>query len=99
MIVTFRQTGGIAGVRRGCLLDTSAMGEIEAHRLIELVQGAGILKRKSTKQLGSAQDVFEYLIRITDGRLTCSAHFDDTTLPDSYRDLLKLLQEKSPMEP
>jgi hypothetical protein len=76
------------------------MGEEMAHKLIQLVNDSGILAQKSIEQLGSAHDVFEYLIRVRDGEMAGSAHFDDTTLAKPYRQLVQwLLERSSPVEP
>ena len=43
MKVSFRQSGGYAGLLRGCELDTAAMESAEAHKLKQLVNNSRVL--------------------------------------------------------
>jgi hypothetical protein len=91
MKVKFSQSGGYAGLRRGCELDTNSLPADQAAKLQSLVEQSGILEAKSG-HAPHARDLFNYDITVetTQGDRTVS--FDDLSLPEGVEPLLEYLQ-------
>lgn len=91
MKIKFRQSGGYAGLRMGCELDTNVLSIDEAAQLESLVKTSGILKAKSDRSENTA-DLINYEITIETKEGTHQVTFDDLTLPESVVPLLDYLQ-------
>ncbi|MBW4633028.1 MAG: hypothetical protein KME30_14360 [Iphinoe sp. HA4291-MV1] len=102
MKVKFSQSGGYAGLRRGCELDTDSLPGDEAAKLQSLVEQSGILQAES-QHAPHARDLFNYNITVetsegdTYGNPS-SVHtvsFDDLSRPEGAEPLLKYLQSRA----
>jgi hypothetical protein len=91
MKVSFRQSGGFAGLVRGVDLDTSKMDTDDAAELEKLVAASDIQGHTSRRKQ-AARDLVQYEISIDHAaRLT----FDDHTIPTDVQPLLKYLRARS----
>jgi Emfourin len=98
MKVAFLQSGGFAGLLRGCELDTAELPAAEAVKLRAMVEASGLRAGKSAPPPG-ARDLIGYEIRIEtdDGELT--AAFDDASVPAEAEPLLAYLRKRSTPRP
>jgi len=94
MKINFRQSGGYAGLRMGCELDTNLLPQDESAKLESLVETSGILQAKSTRSENTA-DLINYEIAIETKEGKHQVTFDDLTLPESVVPLLDYLQSKA----
>lgn len=94
MKIKFRQSGGYAGLIRGCELDTNLLPPDEAAQLESLVKKSGILQAKSVHSENAA-DLINYKITIQTQKDIYQVTFDDLTLPENVLPLLDYLQSKS----
>ncbi|NER24227.1 MAG: hypothetical protein F6J86_12900 [Symploca sp. SIO1B1] len=94
MKITFRQSGGFAGLVRGCDLDTDSLNSNEAEQLETLVQQSKIMQTQSSST-PQANDLrsYQFLIEAPVGKYQVS--FDDMSLPEDVRPLLKYLQNRA----
>ena len=98
MKIKFRQSGGYAGLRMGCDLDTDLLSTAESTKLASLVKASGISQLKSTHSKNTA-DVISYQITIETNDGTHQITFDDLTLPESVIPLLDYLQNQAQVLP
>lgn len=67
MQISFIQSGGVAGLSRGCNLDTSTLPRAEAETLAELVRGLEAdppAEAPGPRPGGARPDAASYLIRV-----------------------------------
>jgi hypothetical protein len=96
MKITFRQSGGFAGMLRGAELDAQALDPKETAELKRLLnEDAGTQSRG----VGKARDLHQYEITLEDGSQKRTLQFDDSQVPDALRPLLKTLKQKSKPQP
>jgi hypothetical protein len=98
MKIKFRQSGGYAGLRMGCDLDTDLLSTAESSKLESLVKASGISQSKSSHSKNTA-DVISYQITIETKDGTHQMTFDDLTLPESVIPLLDYLQNQAQVLP
>ncbi len=91
MKVKFSQSGGYAGLRRGCELDTDSLPADEAAKLQSLVEQSGILQAES-RHAPHARDLFNYNITVETDEGAPTVSFDDLSLPENAQPLLEYLQ-------
>jgi hypothetical protein len=94
MNISFRQSGGFAGLVLGCDLDTRSMARGDAEELQRLVRQAA-LENAGTKTSSTGADLTRYEIILTDNGRTTKVVFDDTTMPDNVRPLVEFLTGRS----
>ncbi len=99
MKVTFRETGGVAGLTRGIELDTSSLPPADAKHLEQLVLALRDRPRR-TLDTSNARDLTNYDITIHDAGVTHHLSFNDMTLSEDAQPLINLLQRQSrPVNP
>ena len=98
MKITFRQSGGYAGLIKGCELDTDELPANEATAIKGWVKSSGILVLKSAHSK-AARDVFNYSIAIETSEGAHHVEVDDTTVPESLRPLLNYLRKRAEPRP
>ncbi len=99
MVVRFTQSGGYAGLLKGCELDTKALPPEEAKKLQDLV-AASALPSSGEFLSNSSRDLRQYEISIEDGKHRTSIVFDEESLPQSAKPLISYLTKCSkPMAP
>lgn len=94
MKIKFRQSGGFAGVLRGCDLDTASLPPQEARELEQLVHAAGLSQSSQTLSPGS-RDRLQYDIELKQNGDVGKVQFDDGSVPQNFRPLLQYLKKKS----
>jgi hypothetical protein len=94
MKIKFRQSGGYAGLRMGCDLDTKLLSPEAATQLESLVNTSGILQANSGRSENAA-DLISYEIEIETNQGTHQVTFDDLTLPENVLPLLDHLQSQA----
>lgn len=94
MKIRFREAGGVAGLSRGCDIDTASLPVDEAREVVELVERAAL---KETHREGpeGARDLTGYEIVIEDEQSEVIVRFDDATVPASADGLLAYLQGRA----
>jgi hypothetical protein len=90
MTITFRQSGGLMGLIRGCTIDTATLATAERSRVEALVE-ASTLTASVSLQSPTARDRRQYEITIE--RTEASVHVvcDDACLPEPARPLVAYL--------
>ena len=94
MRVQFRETGGFAGLSRGCDLDADKLSGDDKSELVSLVKDSKPLLAKTSPNQ-QVRDALAYEIVIEEGKDRLDAAFDDTTLPKGILPLLDFLKKKS----
>lgn len=94
MKVTFRQSGGYAGLIVGCELDTDSLPADEAATLQSLVEESGILQAKGG-YAPQGRDLLQYEITIETSEGVHRVLLDDTTIPESAVPLIEYLQSRA----
>lgn len=94
MKVHFQQSGGFAGMMRGCTLDTDAMDPGEAGTLEALVRQSSI-RGMTTAQDPGARDVFAYEIDIEAEGETHHLTVDELSLTPEVVPLLEFLRTRA----
>jgi len=90
MKVRFLQSGGFAGMVRGCELDSAALAPELARELEQLVGQSQITPGEYLSE--TARDLQQYEITIENGG-SVSVVFDDANIPASARPLLNFLKK------
>ena len=98
MKITFLQSGGFAGMLKGCTIDTIDLAADQRQELESLVAASGF--SESFEQFSSAgRDLRQYEIVIeqhaTVQRIVC----DDRSVPDAARPLLAFLVARARPQP
>ena len=94
MKVRFTQSGGFAGLVKGCEVDTTTLSPQNAKELEQLVKAAAI--SGSGEFLSrSGRDLQQYEITIEDGNRKASVIFDDQSVPQSVKPLVGYLKKCS----
>ncbi len=94
MKISFRESGGFAGLIRGCEIDTKQLSNQEAAQLESLVTHSGIFQHQG-KATPNARDVFNYEVVVETDKETHRASFNDMNLPESAIPLLEYLQARA----
>jgi len=98
MRILFTQSGGFAGLVRGCRIDTASLPPDERRSVEALVDASGITGDR-TAHSESARDLRHYEIRIERPGETARLCCDDDCIPDAARQLLAELLTRSRPEP
>jgi Emfourin len=99
MRVRFQQSGGYAGLLRGCEFDTESLPPREARVLRSLVKKSNIKgnQRLITKD---ARDLRTYSITVEINKESNNVSFDEMTVPKEVRELLNFLEARAnPQKP
>jgi hypothetical protein len=99
MRITFTQSGGFAGLVKGCRIDTAALGPEERRELEALVEGSG-LEASGERFAETGRDLRHYEITIEREagpavRLTC----DEQSLPAAAAPLVHWLATRARPQP
>jgi hypothetical protein len=92
MRVRFDQSGGYAGLIKGCEIDTTTLPPEKAKEIEQLVKQSGTLTSGNFLS-DSSRDLQQYEITIEDGPVKTSAVFDDKTVPHSAKPLIGFLKK------
>ncbi|HQZ18668.1 MAG TPA: hypothetical protein PLD86_17480 [Vicinamibacteria bacterium] len=92
--IRYVQSGGFAGLIRGCTLDAAALGPTAAAVLKRLVKAAPLAKLKTARTQGAA-DLLLHDFAIETDAGTFHLTFDDLTLPKALKPLVAFLARRS----
>ena len=97
--IRYVQSGGFAGLIRGCVLDAASLAPTAAAVLKRLVEAVLLAKVTTARTQGAADlRVHDFAIETDAGTLHLS--FDDLTLPQALKPLVTFLARRSkPMPP
>jgi hypothetical protein len=98
MKVTYRQTGGFAGLVLGYELDTDTLKPEEAKAFKALLESANLGKLK-TKRAPKARDLTGYEITIEDKGTKKTIRLNDMSLSKESEGLIEYLQKRSKAVP
>jgi Emfourin len=94
MKIHFVQSGGVTGLIKECVLDTTTMGADERTRLEELVRESGLPQAKSGEALSDVgRDYEQYEITLEDGDRRVALVHDRSTLPQAIKPLVGFLKK------
>ena len=88
------QSGGYAGLLKGCELDTKTFPPETAKELEQLVEASAI-PASGEFLSDSSRDLHQYEITIEDGGSKTSVVFDDESIPQSAKQLIGYLKKCS----
>jgi hypothetical protein len=98
MKLTFRQSGGFAGLIRGCEIDTDTLSPDEAASLQKMVRQSGILE--TTKRSNpDARDLMGYEVIVETVEGTFQVSFDELGIPKKAILLLEFLSARAEPRP
>lgn len=97
MKVTFTQSGGFAGLVRGCEVSPADLPADQGEELAQLVAAAKFDEPRTKNP--NARDQFQYDLEVKDGRTTQKYTFTDSTLPPSVGPLIAFLRQRSGPKP
>lgn len=92
--LTFVQSGGFVSVLKKFEKQFSDMSQAEAAELEKLLRESGLATAKSAQHESGGADMFTYDFTYNDGKESHHVVYDDGTLPNSYRPLVKYLSTK-----
>jgi hypothetical protein len=96
MKITYRQTGGFAGLSKSCKLDTRTLDVAEQAAVQALVDKSGILKHRSVHRTSPmARDTFNYRIIIENEDGKHDWELDDLTVGEEHLPLITFLRAKA----
>ena len=101
MKVRYRESGGFAGLSRGCEVDSASLPGEDARRLAALVEQAAP-DDVAAPSPPEARDLLGYEIVIESEARRTVLRFDDATIPERADPLLAWLQERArplPLKP
>lgn len=94
MRVTFVQSGGVVGARRGCELDSSQLSRDEARELESLVTESQFVA-SGDHRTPAGRDLRLYEIHVENSGKTVRVTYDDLTLPERARPLVGFLRRRA----
>jgi hypothetical protein len=98
MKLTFRQSGGFAGLTRGCELDTADLPATQAAKVQKLVEVSGVRAQRHPSPSG-LPDVTTFRIRIEDESGNHEVVLEDATLSPKASALVEFFQKRSKPRP
>ena len=93
--IRFRQTGGFAGLVRGCDVDLEAMTPKQHAEVERLIASSGLATTPATKSKAKGRDLMQYEITIESASGTTRADLTDLDLDDKLEPLMAFLQKRS----
>ncbi len=94
MRIRFRQTGGFAGLARGCDLDAAALPPAEATELARLLAAARLDAVKPAAARGADRRQYDLVVERA-GAPALAICFDDGALTDELAALVAFLRRRS----
>ena len=91
MLITFMQSGGFAGLVKGCRIDTVALEREERAAVEGLVEAAGWTE--SWQRFSDGRDRWQFEITIDRDAVCVHVVCDDSCLPPVARPLVAFLQD------
>jgi len=97
MKITFKQTGGFAGVVKSVQIDSESIPTPERQALESLVEGSGFwdLSAGEPRQMPDAEG---YFLCVESGERSHALHLCGPDVPDQLRPLIRYLAQQSRFE-
>jgi hypothetical protein len=92
--IRFRQTGGFAGLARGCDLDAADLPRAEAEALAHLLATAKLEAVKPARARGADRQQYDLVLE-REGAPAIELRFDDGALTDELAALVAFLRKRS----
>jgi hypothetical protein len=92
--VRFRQTGGFAGLSRGCELDTAELPRADAAELERLLAATDLAAVAPARARGADRQQYEVVVERR-GAPPVEARFDDGALTDELAALVTFLRKRA----
>jgi hypothetical protein len=92
--IRFRQTGGFAGLARGCDLDAADLPRAEADELAHLLATARLEAVKPGRARGADRQQYDLVLE-REGEPAITVRFDDAALTDELAALVAFLRKRS----
>ena len=94
MKVRFQQTGGFAGLSRGCELDSGELSRKDAAELERLVAAAALDTVRPSRSRGADRQQYDLVVQ-REGAAPLEVRFDDGALSDELARLVAFLRARS----
>lgn len=94
MKVRFRQTGGFAGLARGCELDAAHLPRADADELARLLATAQLEAITPARPRGADRQQYDLVLE-REGEPAVEVRFDDAALTDELAALVAFLRKRS----
>ncbi|MFN0304333.1 MAG: protealysin inhibitor emfourin [Burkholderiales bacterium] len=94
MKISFIQSGGFAGLIRGCEVSAADLPKSEQKLLARLLAAAGLERMKPTRAKGADRQQYEIAIERDDGSVI-TVTLDDSALTDAAAPLVAFLRARS----
>lgn len=94
MKVRFQQTGGFAGLARGCELDSGALPGKDAAELERLISAAQLDAVRPARSRGADRQQYDLVVE-REGAAPLEVRFDDGALSDELARLVAFLRARS----
>ena len=93
--IRFRQTGGFAGLVRGCDLDVESLAPKQRAEVDRLIAASGLANTPAAKPKSKGRDLMQYEITIESASGTIRADLTDLDLDDKTEPLVTFLQKRA----
>jgi hypothetical protein len=94
MKIRFLQTGGFAGLARGCELDARALPRADADELARLLATVKLEAVKPARGRGADRRQYDLVVE-REGEPAVEVRFDDSALSDELAALVTFLRKRS----
>lgn len=98
MKIRFRQSGGYAGLIRGCEVDIESLSP-EALKALESLAEKSKIRGMEDYRNPRARDLRIYEIEVEIGKEIKRITFDEMSIPDDLKNLFELLKRKAKPQP
>lgn len=99
MKIKFVQSGGYAGLMRGCEMDASSLTN-EASESFAFLRNLLTTSGGTIREASAGKDLTVYNIEVTEGDRSETISFDDMTIPKQLFPLLEhLIESAKPLKP
>lgn len=93
MLITFTQSGGFAGLVKGCRIDTATLSQEERAVVEKLVEAAGWTD--AWQRFSAGRDRLQYDILFEREAATVHVECDDASVPDRAKPLVAWLKGRA----
>ena len=93
--IRFRQTGGFAGLVRGCDLDVESLDPKQRAEVDRLITASGLANAPIARPAPKGRDLMQFEITIESASGTIRADLTDLDLDDKTEPLVTFLQKRA----
>lgn len=91
--ISYEQSGGYAGLIRGCTIDAATLAPATAAVMKRLVEAAPLTSMETARTQGVA-DLLLHNLKVETDAGTFHLSFDDLTLPEALKPLVEFLARR-----